>query len=72
MAQDISAAKAPGMGRKPLGGTGEKTVMKPMRWAPALLARVDEARGDRDRSEWVREAVTEKLEREKDRGESAV
>lgn len=52
------------MGRKPLGGTGEKTVMKPMRWAPALLARVDEARGDRDRSEWVREAVTEKLERE--------
>lgn len=52
------------MGRKPLGGTGEKTVMVPMRWAPALLARVDEARGDRERSAFIREAVAEKLERE--------
>lgn len=52
------------MGRKPLGGEGEKTLMKPMRWAPALLARVDAARGDRDRSDWVREAVVEKLDRE--------
>jgi len=52
------------MGRKPLGGSGEKTVTVPMRWAPALLARVDAARGDSDRSAFVREAVTEKLERE--------
>lgn len=52
------------MGRKPLGGSGEKTVMKPMRWAPALLAEVDTARGDRDRSEWVREAIAEKLARD--------
>lgn len=51
------------MGRKPLGGTGEKTVMKPMRWAPALLAQVDAARGSKDRSEWVREAIVEKLAR---------
>jgi len=58
------AATAPPMGRKPLGGVGEKTVMKPMRWAPTLLAQVDAARGERDRSDWVREAVSEKLERD--------
>ena len=51
------------MGRKPLGGTGEKTVMVPMRWAPALLARLDDARGDLDRSAFIREAVQEKLDR---------
>ena len=51
------------MGRKPLGGTGEKTVMVPMRWAPALLAQVDDARGDLDRSAFIREAVQEKLDR---------
>lgn len=64
LAQEILAATAPPMGRKPLGGEGEKTLMKPMRWASSLLARVDAARGDRDRSDWVREAVVEKLDRE--------
>ena len=49
------------MGRNPLGGKGEKTVMVPMRWPPALLARVDQARGDQDRSGWLREAVETKL-----------
>lgn len=45
------------MGRKPLGGSGEKTVMVPMRWAPATLARIDAAKGDVDRSTFIREAV---------------
>lgn len=53
------------MGRKPLGGSGEKTIMVPMRWAPALLAEVDAARGDRDRAEWVREAIIAKLKAER-------
>lgn len=51
------------MGRKPLGGTGTKTISVPMRWAPALLARVDSARGDEDRSAFIRDAVQEKLDR---------
>ena len=63
MAQEILAATAPAMGRKPLGGTGEKTVMVPMRWAPALLARVDEARGETDRSSFIREAVELEIQR---------
>jgi hypothetical protein len=48
---------AHGLGRKPLGGTGEKTVTVPMRWAPSMLARIDEARGETDRSSFIREAV---------------
>ena len=63
LAQEICSATPPAMGRKPLGGTGEKTVMVPMRWAPALLAQVDDARGDLDRSAFIREAVQEKLDR---------
>jgi metal-responsive CopG/Arc/MetJ family transcriptional regulator len=51
------------MGRKPLGGIGEKTVMVPMRWPPALLARVDQAKGEQDRSAFIREAVERELER---------
>lgn len=51
------------MGRKPLGGAGEKTVMVPMRWAPALLARVDAARGEEERSAFIREAVERELKR---------
>lgn len=50
------------MGRKPLGGTGEKTVMVPMRWAPADLARIDAARGEQDRSAFIRDAVLSKSE----------
>jgi len=38
--------------------------MVPMRWAPALLARVDTARGETDRSAFIRQAVEEKLARE--------
>jgi len=64
LAQDISAATAPAMGRKPLGGTGEKTVMVPMRWPGALLARIDAASGGKGRSAFVREACEEKLARE--------
>lgn len=64
MMQESDAATAPAMGRKPLGGTGEKTVMVPMRWAPALLSRIDGATGGKDRSVFVRQAVLEKLERE--------
>jgi hypothetical protein len=56
------------MGRKPLGGTGDKTVMVPMRWASALLARVDAARGDTDRSVFIREAVTREVEQIEQRG----
>jgi hypothetical protein len=63
LAQDISAATAAPMGRKPLGGTGEKTVMVPMRWAPAVLLRIEAARGDADRSAFIREAVERELER---------
>ena len=63
MMQTTDAATAPAMGRKPLGGIGEKTVMVPMRWPPALLARIDEARGDKDRSVFVREAVEAELKR---------
>jgi metal-responsive CopG/Arc/MetJ family transcriptional regulator len=51
------------MGRKPLGGIGEKTVMVPMRWPPALLARVDDVRAEQDRSAFIREAVERELER---------
>jgi hypothetical protein len=51
------------MGRKPLGGLGEKTVMVPMRWAPADLARIEAARGDADRSAFIREAVERELKR---------
>jgi hypothetical protein len=51
------------MGRKPLGGAGEKTVMVPMRWAPAVLLRIDAARGDTDRSAFIREAVDHELKR---------
>ena len=51
------------MGRKPLGGTGEKTVMVPMRWSPAVLLRIESARGDADRSAFIREAVERELER---------
>lgn len=65
LAQQICSATAPPMGRKPLGGEGEKTVMVPMRWAPAFLARVDAARGDSDRSAFIRKAVQEKLDRER-------
>jgi hypothetical protein len=63
LAQENFAATAAPMGRKPLGGTGEKTVMVPMRWAPALLARVDAARGDEDRSAFIREAVEQALKK---------
>ena len=62
MAQEILPATAPPMGRKPLGGAGEKTVMVPMRWAPADLARVDAARGDQARSAFIRDAVMSKAE----------
>lgn len=61
LAQEIFTATAARMGRKPLGGSGEKTVMVPMRWAPATLARMDSARGDADRSAFIREAVEEAL-----------
>ena len=37
--------------------------MVPMRWAPALLARVDEARGETDRSSFIREAVELEIQR---------
>ncbi len=37
--------------------------MVPMRWAPALLARVDEARDDMARSAFIREAVERELQR---------
>ena len=56
------------MGRKPLGGLGEKTVMVPMRWASADLARIDDARGVLDRSAFIREAVAEKLSRDSQTG----
>jgi hypothetical protein len=54
------------MGRKPLGGTGEKTVMVPMRWAPDDLARIKAALLDgEDRSTFIREAVEAELKRRK-------
>ncbi len=68
LAHEIFIATAAPMGRKPLGGTGEKTVMVPMRWAPALLARIEGARGDSDRSAFIREAVERELER-REKGE---
>ncbi len=61
--EKVLAATPPPMGRKPLGGEGEKTVMVPMRWAPAALERIDAARGDQDRSAFIREAVELELER---------
>lgn len=63
LAQENYAATAAPMGRKPLGGTGEKTVMVPMRWAPAVLLRIESARGHTDRSAFIREAVERELER---------
>jgi hypothetical protein len=42
---------------------GEKTVMVPMRWAPALLSRIEAARGELDRSAFIRDAVERELER---------
>jgi hypothetical protein len=67
--QKAQAATASPMGRKPLGGEGEKTVMVPMRWAPAALARIDAVRGDRDRSAFIREAVERELQRREGEGE---
>jgi hypothetical protein len=64
LAQDISAATARAMGRKPLGGTGETTVMVPMRWPPALLARIKAIAGEKGRSAFIRQAVEEKLARD--------
>lgn len=55
------------MGRKPLGGEGEKTVMVPMRWAPGTLARIDAARAEQDRSAFIREAVERELKRREQR-----
>lgn len=66
MAQENYAATGGPMGRKPLGGTGEKTVMVPMRWAPDDLARIKAALLDgEDRSTFIREAVEAELKRRK-------
>jgi len=51
------------MGRDPLGGKGVKTRLVPMKWTPAMLARIDKARGDQDRSSFIREAVEAELKR---------
>ncbi len=40
------------------------SVMVPVRWPATLLLAVDKARGTVARSEWLREAAVEKMERE--------
>jgi hypothetical protein len=55
------------MGRKPLGGIGDKTVMVPMRWPQSVIDRIDDARGEQDRSTFIRQAVAEAVERELER-----
>ena len=64
MAQEIFAATAAPMGRKPLGGIGDKTVMVPMRWPQSVIDRMKAALHDgEDRSALIREAVERELER---------
>jgi hypothetical protein len=64
LAQEIFAATAPPMGRKPLGGIGDKTVMVPMRWPQSVLDRIKATLLDgEDRSALIREAVERELER---------
>jgi len=52
------------MGRKPLGGIGDKTVMVPMRWPKSVLDRIGASLDDgEDRSAFIRTAVQNELDR---------
>jgi len=64
LAQENFAATPAPMGRKPLGGIGDKTVMVPMRWPKSVLDRIGASLDDgEDRSAFIRTAVQNELDR---------
>lgn len=63
MPTDADADTPPRMGRPPLGEKAEHTVMTPVRFPAATLARIEAAAGKGKRAHFIRQAVENELSR---------